>query len=407
MKKTKNFSQHVGGVLETALATEPDTEVLEEPTLTRKLRAGGVKALSALSDEEAARLVGLEATIDRGLTTFMEVGTALVEIQDNKLYRATSLSFEQYMMDRFNLNRARGYQLIEAAKVVNQIAEELKLDPAGESTGAEGYEAVPTGKARRPKAGLSRPQPQDVDYTEEINGPPVPQKQPDEQGFLDEKEDTDESTGPNESSDKTIPLPATESHAAALAQFPEENRTQIWKETVAESEQDGKSITASRIKKTAEKGGVPLNKKAPKDRKPAKNAFGRNADADDDFSEEAAEHTRQAMEGANWLPPSTATTEPDSIVNQAVDETDAERSDEPMVEAPVGSRQALIDQLRGKISRSQPGEVMITLKGSFLIREELAETWQTLRGDDRPIDNEYFDTITVQEFYELMDMNLG
>ena len=159
MKKTKNFSQHVGGVLENALATEPDTELLEEPTPTRKSRAGGVKVLSPLSDEEAARLVGLEATIDRGLTTFMEVGSALVEIQDNKLYRATSLSFEQYMMDRFNLNRARGYQLIEAAKVVNQIAEELKLDPAGESTGAEGYEAVPTGKVRRPKAGLSRPQP--------------------------------------------------------------------------------------------------------------------------------------------------------------------------------------------------------------------------------------------------------
>lgn len=406
MKKTKNFSQHVGGVLENALATEPDTEVLEEPTLTRKLRAGGVKALSALSDEEATRLVGLEATIDRGLTTFMEVGSALVEIQDSKLYRATSLSFEQYMMDRFNLNRARGYQLIEAAKVVNQIAEELKLDPAGESTGAEGYEAIPTGKVRRPKAGLSRPQPQDVDYTEEVNGSAAPQEQPNEQGFLDEEEKTDESAGLNESGNQTIPLPATESHAAALAQFPEENRTQIWRETVAESKQDSKPITASRIKKTAEKGGVPLNKKAPKDRKPAKNAFGRDADADDDFSENAVEHTRQAMEGTSWLPPSTATAELDSLVDQTVDETEIERLDEPVSEAPVGSRQALVEQLRGKILQSQPGEIMITLKGSFLVREKLGETWQTLRGDDRSIDNEYSDVITIQEFFELMDMNI-
>ena len=406
MKKTKNFSQHVGGVLENAFATEPDTELLEEPTPSRKSRAGGVKVLSALSDEEAARLVGLEATIERGLTTFMEVGSALVEIQDNKLYRATSLSFEQYMMDRFNLNRARGYQLIEAAKVVNQIAEELKLDPAGESTGAEGYEAVPTGKVRRPKAGLSRPQPQDVDFTEEFNGLPSSQEQPDEQGLLDEEGDTDESVAPTNTMDKTIPLPATESHAAALAQFPEENRTQIWKETVAESEQDGKPITASRIKKTAEKGGVSLNKKAPKDRKPSTNAFGRNADADDDFSEEAVEHTRQAMEGLNWLPPSTATTEPDSLVDQADNELGGEGSDKPISEAPVGSRQALVDQLRGKISRSQPGEVIITLKGSFLIREKLVKTWQTLRGDDRPIDNEYSDTVTIQEFYELVDINL-
>lgn len=34
------------------------------------------------------RLEELEATIERGLTTFVEVGLALLEIRDSRLYRA-------------------------------------------------------------------------------------------------------------------------------------------------------------------------------------------------------------------------------------------------------------------------------------------------------------------------------
>ena len=171
-KKTKDFSQQVGGVLSSALTPEPEPEVVvnDVPAPTRRFGSSSVKTLSTLSAAEAARLVTLEATIDKGMNTFLEVGRALIEIQENKLYRATHLTIEQYMLERFSLNRNRGYQLIEAAKVVNQIAEEIKSDPveATDDSSTQGYQAVPTGKVRRTKPSPSTAkQPEDVDYTEE------------------------------------------------------------------------------------------------------------------------------------------------------------------------------------------------------------------------------------------------
>ena len=40
-----------------------------------------------LSAVETGRLAALEQTIERGLQTFVEVGTALLEIRDSRLYR--------------------------------------------------------------------------------------------------------------------------------------------------------------------------------------------------------------------------------------------------------------------------------------------------------------------------------
>ncbi|GAB3740070.1 hypothetical protein [Spirosoma jeollabukense] len=422
-KKTKDFSQQVGGILSSALTPEPEPEVMvnDVPLPTRRFGSSSVKTLTPLTTAEAAQLARLEATIDRGMNTFLDVGRALIEIQENKLYRATHLTIEQYMLERFSLNRNRGYQLIEAAKVVNQIAEEIKSDPveATDASSTEGYQAVPTGKVRRSKPSPSTAkQPEDVDYTEEsgdgtnlaepadaetagqASGPTsYVWSAPEEGKETGEQGEGELSNGKNTS----IPLPNTESHAAALAQLPEDQRTTIWKKTVAESQQDGKPITASRIKKTAEKGGVPLNKKAPKDRAPAKNAVGNNPDANDDFSDAALEHTRQAMNNPTWIAEETKTaTGSDLGEEESVEVGEEKTGDAVMDVAPVGSRQALSEALSEKIVQALPGEIMITLRGSFLIREGLSESWQTLRGDDRAIDEQYSDTLTIQEFWDLI-----
>ena len=424
-KKTKDFSRQVGGVLGSALAPEPEPEVLgnDVPVSTRRFGSSSVKTLTTLSTAEAARLATLEATIDRGMNTFLEVGRALIEIQDNKLYRATHLTIEQYMLERFSLNRNRGYQLIEAAKVVNQIAEEIKPVSgenvaASEDSATEGYQAVPTGKVRRSKPSpADDKQPEDVAYTEEphqaSNSGEAPDREPEPESSgkpsfvwtAPEEEETDEQgEGEQEKkNDQSIPLPATESHAAALAQLPEDQRTDVWKKTVAESQKDGKPITASRIKKTAEKGGVPLNKKAPKDRPAPKNAFGKNPDPNDDFSDDALEHTRQAMNNPTWLSQETNTSPgSDSPKTTSVDLSDQDPVQTAIDDAPAGSRQALSETLGEKIFQALPGEIMINLRGSFLIRESLAESWQMLRGDDRDIDEQYTDTMTIQEFWDLI-----
>lgn len=75
----------------------------------------------AAVESDRARLAQLEGVIARGMQTFLEVGNALLEIQTNKLYRADYSTFEDYLRERWNLSRRRGYQLVEAAKVAKAL----------------------------------------------------------------------------------------------------------------------------------------------------------------------------------------------------------------------------------------------------------------------------------------------
>jgi hypothetical protein len=78
---------------------------------------------SPLSSNESARLAELEPIIQRGLKHFTEVGAALQEIRENRLYRQTHLTFEDYVEKRWGLKVRRAYQLCEAAGVVRQIGD--------------------------------------------------------------------------------------------------------------------------------------------------------------------------------------------------------------------------------------------------------------------------------------------
>lgn len=76
----------------------------------------------ALAPNEAFRLDQCEKAIERGLNTFVEVGRALTEIRDSKLYRQTHRAFEVYCKERWEIGRSRAYELIDQAKVVTAIA---------------------------------------------------------------------------------------------------------------------------------------------------------------------------------------------------------------------------------------------------------------------------------------------
>lgn len=77
---------------------------------------------------ETARLTELEETIDSGLKTFLDVGRALKEINESKLYRDTTDSFEKYVNLRFNVGRAYAYRLMSAA----ELDETLEVSPIGD-----------------------------------------------------------------------------------------------------------------------------------------------------------------------------------------------------------------------------------------------------------------------------------
>ena len=71
---------------------------------------------------ERNNLVELEETIQKHLSAFYEVGFALMQIRDNRLYRETYATFEEYCKEKWDISRPRAYQLIKAAEVHDNLS---------------------------------------------------------------------------------------------------------------------------------------------------------------------------------------------------------------------------------------------------------------------------------------------
>lgn len=71
--------------------------------------------------DERGQLDECEQVIERGLATFVEVGTALATIRDGRLYRATHGTFEDYCRERWGFNDSRARQLIIAAETAMEL----------------------------------------------------------------------------------------------------------------------------------------------------------------------------------------------------------------------------------------------------------------------------------------------
>ena len=74
-----------------------------------------------LTVSEAERLDACEQVIERGLATFVDVGAALLEVRDSRLYRMTYPTFEAYCEARWNMVASRARQLISAANTVGNL----------------------------------------------------------------------------------------------------------------------------------------------------------------------------------------------------------------------------------------------------------------------------------------------
>jgi hypothetical protein len=86
-------------------------------------------ATETLTVDESRRLVELERTIEHGLATFIEVGGALMEIRDSRLYRGEHRTFEDYCRKEWKMSRPRVYQLIGAAGVATPPTSERQARP--------------------------------------------------------------------------------------------------------------------------------------------------------------------------------------------------------------------------------------------------------------------------------------
>ena len=67
------------------------------------------------------RLSELETVIERGLKTFVQVGEALAEIRETRIYKPLYGSFEAYCQERWGWNARRARQIIGATEVVETL----------------------------------------------------------------------------------------------------------------------------------------------------------------------------------------------------------------------------------------------------------------------------------------------
>lgn len=77
--------------------------------------------VAPLSKVERARFQKLDKAVQSGIGAFVVVGMALKEIRDSKLYRDHYRTFEEYVQERHDISRRRGYELIDAAETVHHL----------------------------------------------------------------------------------------------------------------------------------------------------------------------------------------------------------------------------------------------------------------------------------------------
>lgn len=85
------------------------------------LAAAQAETLIPLTKAETKRLTECEGIIDRGLNTFYEVGNALAEIREARLYRISCGTFEDYCQERWGMSRRNANYLIQGAMVVERL----------------------------------------------------------------------------------------------------------------------------------------------------------------------------------------------------------------------------------------------------------------------------------------------
>jgi len=82
-----------------------------------------------LSQSERERLRQLEAIIQRGLETFIEVGHALLEIRSSRLYRQSYPTFAAYVRDRWAISLSRANQLALSMRVAENLLGAGVIEP--------------------------------------------------------------------------------------------------------------------------------------------------------------------------------------------------------------------------------------------------------------------------------------
>lgn len=86
-----------------------------------KAKATAKPITESLTKEERVEFSECEGVIKQGLSSFVEVGAALIKIRDRRFYKEQFSSFKLYASTKWVLSHRRLNQLIEGSAVVKQI----------------------------------------------------------------------------------------------------------------------------------------------------------------------------------------------------------------------------------------------------------------------------------------------
>ena len=81
-----------------------------------------VTAVKVLTSAERAELSELESCIQRGMSSFIEVGNALLRIRERELFRATHATFTEYVEERWGMGGRSARRTISSAQVAQRLA---------------------------------------------------------------------------------------------------------------------------------------------------------------------------------------------------------------------------------------------------------------------------------------------
>lgn len=101
-----------------------------------------------MTQADYARLAACEAVISAGMQTFRDVGAALLEIRDEKLYRMDYETFADYLQQRWRIKSSQGYRLMAAAQVVQDLSPIGDILPTNEAQ-ARPLVQLPTAEERQ------------------------------------------------------------------------------------------------------------------------------------------------------------------------------------------------------------------------------------------------------------------
>jgi len=104
-----------------------------------------------------ASLPELEAVIERGQQTFIEVGRALLEIRDRRLYRETHATFEAYCRERWGWGRHYANRHIQAAQVAEALVPTGTI-PKTEAQARAMLDRLEPEERAQVRAGAARPE---------------------------------------------------------------------------------------------------------------------------------------------------------------------------------------------------------------------------------------------------------